>query len=70
MYEADRGVREMIEKIHGEYSLTCDVCGDTVEGFEDFEDAVGYKRNNGWRSQKRGGQWEDVCPECVSWGVE
>ena len=32
--------------------------------FPDFMDAVDYKKNNGWKSQKRDGEWEDVCPEC------
>ena len=58
----------MIEKIHGEFNLVCDICGNAAEGFEDFEDAVKYKKQHGWKSQRRGGEWEDVCPECQEAG--
>lgn len=55
----------MIDKFSGIYTLTCDICGeDASENFDDFYDAVQYKKDNGWKSQKRNGQWEDVCPEC------
>jgi len=55
----------MIEKIDGRYRLFCDICGEAVEkGFNDFNDAVDYKKENGWKSQKYKGEWEDVCPEC------
>ena len=48
------------------YSLTCDVCGETIEDFEVFQDAVDYKKENGWKSRKnKYGEWEDVCPECI-----
>ncbi len=49
----------------GVYSLTCDICGSEAdETFFEFYDAVEYKKQNGWRSQKHRGEWEDVCPEC------
>jgi hypothetical protein len=49
----------------GVYSLTCDICGSEAdETFFEFYDAVEYKKQNGWRSQKYRGEWEDVCPEC------
>ena len=55
----------MIDKIDGRYYLCCDICGEEVdEGFYDFYDAVEYKKENGWKSQKHRGEWEDVCPEC------
>lgn len=56
----------MIERSDDLYSLYCDVCGEEAdEDFFDFHEAVDYKKNNGWKSQKRNdGQWEDVCPEC------
>ncbi len=55
----------MIEYIFGGYTLTCDVCGESVGyNFPEFEDAVNYKKKSGWRSQRRDGEWEDVCPEC------
>jgi len=55
----------MIEEAYSRYYLVCDVCGkEADEIFYDFYDAVDYKRENGWKSQKHKGEWEDVCPEC------
>lgn len=58
----------MIDNNYGTYSLICDVCGEEAdETFDYFADAVEYKKDkdNGWKSQKRNGQWEDVCPKCI-----
>jgi len=55
----------MIDKQDGHYVLICDVCEEDEVYFDDFNDAVDYKKANGWRSSlKRNGEWEDVCPEC------
>jgi hypothetical protein len=59
----------MIQKDHetGEYSLVCDMCGETESGFETFQDAVDFKRDrdNGWRATKDGHDtWHDLCPSC------
>jgi len=55
----------MIDNFNGVYTLDCDICGESVdEVFDDFYDAVDYKKDNGWKSQKHGDEWEDVCPEC------
>jgi len=55
----------MIDKQRGRYHLVCDICGEEAEeGFDDFYEAVEYKKTEGWKSQKRNGQWEDVCPDC------
>jgi hypothetical protein len=54
----------MIDKEHGEFILSCDYCGEEVSGFDDFYDAVQYKKDNGWKSKKIKGEWNDVCPEC------
>jgi hypothetical protein len=55
----------MIYKEMGYYFLYCDVCGEEESGmFDSFYDAVEYKKINGWKSQKRNSEWEDVCPEC------
>jgi len=41
----------------GVYSLTCDICGSEAdETFFEFYDAVEYKKQNGWRSQKHRGE--------------
>lgn len=55
----------MIDKQSGQYHLICDICGEEAEEtFDDFYEAVQYKKAEGWKSQKRNGQWEDVCPGC------
>lgn len=46
------------------YELICDICGDTVEGLDDFDEAVDYKVDNGWVSEINNDEWEDICPEC------
>ena len=58
-----------IMRMYGAYRLNCDVCGREAEDeLESFNDALDYKEHNGWKSQKRGWEWWDVCPECR--GVE
>ena len=52
-------------EVYGRYYLVCDVCGkEEDKTFRDFQDAVDYKKESGWKSQKYRGEWEDVCPEC------
>lgn len=46
------------------YDLICDICGNKEDGFYDFNEAVEYKKENSWKSEKYKGEWEDVCPEC------
>ncbi len=59
-----------IENEGGMYSLYCDICGESAsESFFEFIDAVQYKRREGWKSQKRNGEWEDVCLECQDGAV-
>jgi hypothetical protein len=55
-----------IEKSIGTFDLICDSCGESPnENFDDFMEAVEYKKDNGWRSHKNGdGEWEDLCPDC------
>lgn len=55
----------MIDKQCGLYCLICDICGEEEdEQFFDFHEAVEHKKSNGWKSQKRDGEWQDVCPDC------
>jgi hypothetical protein len=59
----------MIVEEKGKSTLVCDVCGREVEGFESFDDALDYKNNEGWKSE-RGEQLDlqdgyiDICPHC------
>ncbi len=56
----------MINKVGGEYQLLCCLCGDCApETFNQFMEAVDYKKENGWHSREfRDGEWEDICPSC------
>lgn len=54
-----------IEKFAGFYSLICDNCGKELdEQFYDFYDAIEAKKENGWKSRKVHGNWEDWCEKC------
>ena len=66
-----RGGKMMITKDKEYYYLYCDICGeDSGEVFNDFFDAVEYKDRQGWKSRKRRGEWEDVCPGCQEAGAK
>ena len=55
----------MIDQSYGSYTLVCDICEKEVKPFDDFLEAVNYKKENGWKSREHDREWEDVCPECV-----
>ncbi len=56
----------MIERYKNKFILYCDVCGEEAEEeFYEFDEAVEYKKDNGWRSRKIKGEWADICPECL-----
>ena len=46
------------------YVLVCDECGREVKYFNTFDEAVEYKRDNGWKSKKDDGEWVTLCPNC------
>jgi hypothetical protein len=55
----------MIERSGDEFELICDCCEDSVDGFEEFGEAVQYKKDNGWKSVKgASGIWYELCPDC------
>ena len=59
----------MIDKSCGTFDLSCDICGDVApESFDEFYDAVDYKKESGWKSRRIKGEWHDVCPECQEEG--
>lgn len=58
----------MIEHSSNKIELTCDICGHCVSGFDDFQEAVDYKKENGWKSTRYRGEWEDICPMCQRGG--
>lgn len=55
----------MITKKGYVYKLICDICGeDSGENFDNFDEAVEYKKEAGWRSVKEDGEWIEMCPDC------
>ena len=46
------------------YALICDECGHEVKYFNTFDEAVEYKKENGWKSKRVDGEWVNVCPDC------
>jgi hypothetical protein len=55
----------MIERNGDDFELICDHCEDSVDGFDEFDDAVQYKKDYGWKSVKgESGEWYELCPQC------
>jgi len=55
----------MIDKMGGFYYVICDICGEGHgDGLFEFYDAVQFKKDEGWKSQKRNNKWIDICPDC------
>lgn len=51
-------------------SLTCDICGEEIDGFDTFDDALDYSREEGWESDigetlDLTEDYIDICPRCV-----
>lgn len=65
----------MIQKIHGYFHLSCDVCGEEVSSkdcgtrFLDFYDVLAYAKSNDWTFQRCKDGWENICPACSSFGI-
>jgi len=53
----------LIERREKFHFLFCENCDIEIE-FDCFDDAVDYKKANGWKSVKVGQDWFDYCPEC------
>lgn len=47
----------------GMYDLICDICTN-YEEFETFNEAVEFKKEFGWKSEKKNNEWIDICEEC------
>ena len=54
----------MMTQEYNKYKLYCDCCDNCLE-FDSFEEAVAYKKKEGWGSVNYDGEWEDYCPECL-----
>jgi len=50
----------------GIYKIICNVCGEVMEpSFDEFMEAVQFKKDNRWKSQKVGEGWIEICRDCV-----
>lgn len=58
----------MIERYEYTFDLFCDYCSNFVANFENFREALDYKKANGWKSINVKGEWTDKCPECLAKG--
>jgi hypothetical protein len=55
----------MVERNGGEFELICDHCEDSKKGFNEFDDAVRYKKAHGWKSVRGASkQWYELCRHC------
>jgi len=54
----------MVEIHGGNFTPICDICGDPLEIEDSFDDAVKAMRAAGWKTNKYGDEWENVCTDC------
>ena len=54
----------MIYSEHGAHFPMCDTCGEELQNYDDFYDAVDAKKAAGWKSVKEKWGWHDYCPTC------
>lgn len=55
----------MIERYYGNYTPVCDYCEKRLPGELSWRDAIRAKHEAGWESRKSGGEWVDVCNDCL-----
>lgn len=55
-----------IQKEINKFILQCDFCSNYIDDFEEFQEAVDYKKANKWKSKNIKGEWFDQCPDCRS----
>lgn len=55
----------MIDKEYGQYKVYCDVCNESSEDLDNFNDAIDWKKENNWKPIKcKNNEWIDLCPSC------
>lgn len=54
----------MIDKDDGVYVPICDICGDTLQGEDTYDDAVHAKKEAGWKMVYYKGEKQDACTVC------
>lgn len=57
----------IVKNSNSSYTLFCDYCSNSVDDFEDFFEAVNYRKSHNWKSFKnKNDDWMDKCPVCQS----
>ena len=46
------------------YRFICDRCGAYSPTGKTYDEAERLRKQAGWKREKRGEAWEDICPEC------
>lgn len=59
----------MITKEYGKCILVCDNCMEEIV-FDNFEDALTYKKKHDWQTVLNKGDYEDYCPNCQVGGTK
>ncbi len=60
-----------IVRHYGQFTPTCDICGDELQAQESFQEAVLTRNEADWKSQKNSdGEWEDICRKCQNGGED
>jgi hypothetical protein len=56
----------MINRLDGKLVICCDFCSDEdASDTDDFTEAWGMWKDDGWRAFKEGGEWQHKCPNCI-----
>ena len=59
----------MIKLGHVGIALICDICGEIIEGFHDFEEVAAHKKEMGWIKKRIKGERKEICPKCLRGGI-
>lgn len=58
----------MIDKTKGYYTIVCDICGETSEKFDTWEEAKDAKKKLGYKTTLYRTEtediWQDLCQDC------
>jgi len=48
------------------YVVYCDICQEElyIPEAETFEEVLAKMKENGWKNEKIGDEWENLCPSC------
>jgi Fe2+ or Zn2+ uptake regulation protein len=64
-YEFMEAKQMSIDKSHRLFTPTCDNCGETLDQYDDFYDALEAQKEAGWKSKMiEAGYWETYCTKC------